>query len=146
MGFLYIVLSIAGFSLIAVSAKFADGRKCRPAPLCAMVYAWALAAASVFALHTGRGLQAPAAVYEIAIPFGISSVIGVLALQNGIRHGKISTSWLIINLSAALPAAGSVLLYHETIGIRKLLALALVVVSVVLLWLDKSRDRETAGL
>ena len=62
VGFLYIVLSIAGFSLIAIGAKFADLKRCRPAPLCALMYAWAMAAASLFALETGRGLRAPVQV------------------------------------------------------------------------------------
>jgi len=106
------------------------------------MYAWAMAAATVFALQTGRGLQAPTQVYGIAFLFGVSSVIGILALQNGIRYGKISTSWLIMNLSAALPAAGSVLFYHEQVSPRKVLAFALVAVSAFLLWLDKNRDRD----
>jgi drug/metabolite transporter (DMT)-like permease len=124
-----------------VGAKFADLKRCRPAPLCAVMYAWAMAAASVFALETGRGPRAPAGVYGIAVLFGVSAVIGALALQNGIRYGKISTSWLIINLSAALPAAGSVLVYHEQVSPRKALALVLVAISVFLLWLDKNRDQ-----
>ena len=141
MGFLYILLSIVGFSLIAVGAKFADLKKCRPVPLCALIYGWAFVAANLFAWQTGRGLRAPTEVYGIAFLFGISSVIGILALQNGIRYGNISTSWLIINLSAALPAAGSILIYHEQVSPRKALALALVVVSVFLLWLDKNREQ-----
>jgi drug/metabolite transporter (DMT)-like permease len=140
LGLLYIALSIAGFSLIGIGAKFADSKRCHAAPLCAMMCVWAMAAASVFALGTGRGLRAPAGVSGIAFLFGISAVIGILALQNGVRYGKISTSWLIINLSAAVPAAGSVLVYHEQVNPRKALALALVVISVVLLWLDKNRD------
>jgi drug/metabolite transporter (DMT)-like permease len=141
VGFLYIVLSVAGFSLIAIAAKFADLKRCRPAPLCALIYAWAMAASGLFALGTGRGLRAPVEVYGIAFLFGVSSIIGILALQNGLRYGKISTSWLVINLSAALPAAGSVLVYHEQVSPRKALALALVVVSVILLWLDENRDK-----
>ena len=58
----------------------------------------------------------------------------------GIRYGKISTSWLIINLSAAIPAVGSVLLYHEPISTRKITILVLAVISVLLLWKDKQDD------
>ncbi len=141
MGFLYIVLSVAGFSLIAVGAKFADAGRCRPVPLCALMYAWAMLAAGLFALRAGQAFAAPAAIYWIALPFGLSSVIGILALQTGIRYGNISTSWLIINLSAALPAAGSLILYHEPVSPRKLLVLLLVLVSVILLWLDKNREQ-----
>lgn len=60
--------------------------------------------------------------------------------MSGVRFGKISTSWLIINLSAAIPAAGSVVLYHEPVNAKKLAVLALAAVAVLLLWKDKQED------
>ena len=137
MGFLYIILSVAGFSLIAIAAKIADINRCRVMPLCALMYAWALLAASLFALHTGHGLQAPGIVYRIAVPFGVSSVIGLLAFQTGIRFGKVSTSWLVINLSAIIPTVGSIVIYREPVSARKVAVLVLVLASMLLLWKDK---------
>ncbi len=142
MGFLYILLSVGGFSVIGVAAKVADLKRCRPMPLSALMCAWALLAAGLFAAGTPQRFQAPTAVYWIALPFGAAAVIGALAFLTGVRYGKISTSWLIINLSAAVPAVGSVLLYREPVSARKLLALSLVLVSIVLLWLDRQRDRD----
>jgi len=47
---------------------------------------------------------------------------------------------LIINLSAAIPTLGSVFIYHESVGLRKVVALCLIAVSVLLLWKDKLED------
>ena len=62
----------------------------------------------------------------------------------GIRYGKLATSWLIINLSAAVPTIGSVLFYHEKMSARHVLALCLMAVSVVLLWKDRQEDEHNA--
>jgi drug/metabolite transporter (DMT)-like permease len=58
----------------------------------------------------------------------------------GVRFGKISTSWLVISLSAAVPAIGSVVLYHEPVKEKKVAVLVLAIVSVLLLWKDKQDD------
>ena len=62
--------------------------------------------------------------------------------MTGVRFGKISTSWLIINLSAAIPAVGSVVLYHEPVSAKKLLVVGLAAVAVLLLWKDKQEDEK----
>jgi drug/metabolite transporter (DMT)-like permease len=82
----------------------------------------------------------PAAVYAIAIPFGMMNALGGIVFMIGVRYGKIATSWLIINLSAAIPALGSIFLYREPVNARKIAVLVLAVLSVVLLWKDKQTD------
>jgi drug/metabolite transporter (DMT)-like permease len=79
-------------------------------------------------------------IYVIALPFGVASVIGGMVFLAGIRYGKISTSWLIINLSAAIPAVASVVLYHEPVNARRIAVVALAAVAVVLLWKDKQSE------
>lgn len=135
----YMLGALASFSLIGVAAKVADTRRCRPAAMYALVYLWAAAMAGISAVaFRGAALAAPGAVWRIAVPFGMCAALGGIALQIGIRYGKISTSWLIINLSAAIPTVGSVLLYHEPVSPRKVLVLALVTASMLLLWKDKA--------
>jgi drug/metabolite transporter (DMT)-like permease len=76
------------------------------------------------------------------VPFGIMNAIGGIVFMAGVRFGKISTSWLIINLSAAIPALGSVVLYHEPVNAKKMAVLALAAVAVLLLWKDKQEDEK----
>ncbi len=141
LGYLYMFLSLTCFGMIGIVAKFADTRGCKPSAVYTLAYAWSLIFGVLFVvLFRGADFYVPAVVYAIALPFGVASAIGGIAFMAGIRYGKISTSWLIINLSAAIPAIGSVILYHEPVNPRKIAVLILAAVSVLLLWKDKQDD------
>ena len=102
---------------------------------------------TLFALFRGADFHVPIAVYAIALPFGVASVIGGIVFLAGVRYGKISTSWLIINLSAAIPAIGSIVFYHEHVSPQRIAVVALAIISVFLLWKDKQSDeaKQVAG-
>ncbi len=140
-GHLYAVLALAGFGALGICHKLADTLKCRPSSINALMYAWSLCFVTftVF-LRTGT-LHAPANVGSLALPFGVSASIAILAFQAGIRHGDIATSWLAINLSSGLPTLASILIYSEPVGWKRGVALTLIPVSMALLWKDK-RDAE----
>jgi drug/metabolite transporter (DMT)-like permease len=76
----------------------------------------------------------------IALPFGASAAAALWLFQRGLRYGRIATSWLLINLSAAIPTALSVVVYHEPLNLRKAGVLLLIVVSLLLLWWDRKQD------
>jgi EamA domain-containing membrane protein RarD len=80
-------------------------------------------------------------VVVIAVPFGAAAAAALWLFQRGLRYGRIATSWLVINLSAAVPTVLSVVVYHEPLNQRKALVLLLIVVSLVLLWWDRKQDR-----
>lgn len=141
MGYVYIILSLTSFGFIGICAKLADLRGCKPVPVFTLAYAWcALFGALFVALFRQADFKAPMTIYAIAVPFGIASVIGGMVFLDGVRYGKISTSWLIINLSAAIPAIGSVALYHEHVNARKIAVLVLAVIAISLLWKDKQLE------
>lgn len=141
LGYLYIVLSLTSFGLIGIVAKAADTKQCRPSAVYASAYGWALAFSAFFIISArSADFHAPPTIYWIALPFGVFSALGGIVFMAGIRYGKISTSWLIINLSAAIPAVGSLVLYHEPVSPRKMVVLLLAAVSVFLLWKDKQAD------
>jgi drug/metabolite transporter (DMT)-like permease len=103
-----------------------------------MLYAWStIFTGTIVAFWARQPLTPPLQVISIAIPFGISASIAILALQTGIRYGNIATSWLAINLSAGIPALASIVIYGEQLNIKKGLALSLIVLSMALLWKDK---------
>jgi drug/metabolite transporter (DMT)-like permease len=135
------VLSLICFGAIGLLVKFANLRQCRPGAVYAWAYAWCVAFSAGFVMCFRSGqFHVPTAVYVIAVSFGIMNAIGGIVFMAGVRFGKISTSWLIINLSAAIPAAGSVVLYHESVNTKKVAVLALAVAAVLLLWKDKQED------
>ena len=146
VGFLYMILSLTCFGTIGLLVKFANLRRCRPSAVYAWAYAWCVAFSVGFVMwFRGGHFNVPAAVYVIAVPFGIMNAIGGIVFMAGVRFGKISTSWLIINLSAAIPAVGSVVLYHEPVNTKKLAVLALAAIAVLLLWKDKQEDEKRRG-
>jgi drug/metabolite transporter (DMT)-like permease len=137
-GKLYMLLGLLSFSALGVFHKMADVKNCRPDAINMMLYAWStIFTGTMVAFWTREPLTPPLQVISIAIPFGISASIAILALQTGIRYGNIATSWLAINLSAGIPALASIVIYGEQLNIKKGLALSLIVLSMALLWKDK---------
>ena len=130
-------------------AKFADARECKPSAVYTLAYGWSVLFRSHIRHPVSRSRLSHS--FDCVCNCSARSVLLVLLVEScswlGIRYGKISTSWLVINLSAAIPAIGSVLIYHERIRPRKIAMVALAVVSVILLWKDKrQRKREQQTL
>lgn len=139
-GHLYMIAGLLSFSLLGIFHKVADVKKCSPSAINALIYAWSLLFSIVTVILIQRGsVTAPISVFWIAIPFGVSASIAILAFQAGIRHGDIATSWLAINLSSGIPTVASILIYGEPMTTRKTIALLLIPVSMALLWMDKRR-------
>ena len=140
-GQFYLLAGLLSFSALGTFFKIADVKRCRPSAINALLYAWSVLIAIVLTFMQTSSMRAPSSVPTIALPFGMAASVGILALQAGIRHGNISTSWLAINLSAFIPTLGSILLYHEPVGALKAIALLLIPLSMMLLWKDK-KDTE----
>lgn len=141
MGYLYMIMSLTCFGFIGICAKLADMRGCKPVAVYTLAYGWSLMFGAAFVtFFRGADFRVPGVIYAIALPFGVASVIGGMVFLSGIRYGKISTSWLVINLSAAIPAVGSVVLYHEQVNTRKIAVVGLAAVAVILLWKDKQSE------
>lgn len=140
-GYAYLIAGLLCFSTLGVFHKIADVKRCRPAAVNALIYCFSLLfAIAVTTVVQGRSVAAPLPVAVIAIPFGISASIAILAFQAGIRHGDIATSWLAINLSSGIPTVASILIYGESLTWTKIVALSLIPVSMALLWIDKRRS------
>jgi EamA domain-containing membrane protein RarD len=137
-GQIYLLLGLLSFSLLGVLHKVADVKKSRPSAINALLFSASLLFVFLFVLFgTPTGPMVPMRVAAIGIPFGIAASVAILAFQAGLKHGDIATSWLAINLSAGIPTVASILIYDEPVGVVKALALALIPVSMFLLWKDK---------
>ena len=124
----------------------ADHRRCRPEAINVFLFLWAGAILSGFCLWRGSGLflQTPPKALAVAALCGTLASVAILNFQHGIRYGRISTSWLIINLSTIVPTVLSILLYREIVSPRRALSLILAMVALLLLWLDRRRDEGAA--
>lgn len=138
--------ALAAFSFLGIFAKIADLKNCRPGAIYTLLFVWSCVLAVFAALVSNQPLgRTPGLVVEVALPFGVCAAVAGLAFQTGIRYGKIATSWLIINLSAAIPTLGSILIYREPVSAKKIMALCLIAGSVFLLWKDKLEDQQRAA-
>jgi EamA domain-containing membrane protein RarD len=145
-GQVYMLLALLSFSLLGVLHKVADVKTSRPSAINALLFSWSLLFVFLFVLvGTATGPAVPMRVAAIGMPFGIAASVAILTFQAGLKHGNIATSWLAINLSAGIPTVASILIYDEPVRVGKALALALIPVSMYLLWKDKKaqegRDR-----
>lgn len=137
--------SLLAFSMMGVLHKLAEVSRCRPRMINVLLFTWStLFVCAYVAIAPGAGLHIPAKVAIIALPSGLGAAVAILSFQTGIQYGKIATSWLIINLSTGLPTVASIWLYHEKVDARKLIALACMLASMLLLWKDK-KDQERSA-
>jgi hypothetical protein len=141
-GYIYVLLALLSFSSLGILHKVAEVRGCRPLPISMLMCAWSMFFLIVIGvIVVGNALSAPGFVAALALPFGVSAGVAILALQTALSFGNIATSWLAVNLSAGLPTLLSIVLYREEVRWWKVLALLLMALSMVLLW----KDSQTQG-
>jgi len=150
VGSAFLILALLSFSGLGICHKVADFRHCRPSAISVLLFFGGGAVLWGYTLlHTMGSMKMAlfppftTAAVAVAVVCGASSGIAILTFQIGIRYGRISTSWLVINLSTIVPAILSLVVYGEwRSGIKwqQLAGLALVFCSVILLWRDKALE------
>jgi drug/metabolite transporter (DMT)-like permease len=146
--YLYLLFSLFSLGCLGVLHKVADHRQCRPAAVNLLLFLVAGVLSSVFCLWQvgpAAAISMPREALAGGIVCGVFASLAVLVFQHGVRYGKISTSWLIIQLSAAVPTVLSIVLYGEVVGLKKACSLLLAVLSLVLLWIDRRREERGAA-
>jgi len=143
VAYIFMVLGLLSFATMGIFHKLADVFHCDPLRLTlfTMGFAALFAIVNAFLFNISSPASIPGAVIMIAIPFGVATSAAFWFFQRGLRFGKIATSWLVINLSSATPTVLSILVYREPVNMRKLIVLLLVLVSLLLLWWDRSRSQ-----
>lgn len=129
--------------MIGVLHKVADHKQCRPEAINLFIFlgaAIAMNAVSMGRSGIGRLLHIPTVAWVTAVVCGFLASIATLAFQHGVKYGKISTSWLIINLSMVLPTILSIFVYHEFITLRRTIGLMLAVATLILLWRERVQE------
>ncbi len=148
IGHVFLMLAVVSFGLLGVMHKVAGHRGCRPEGANLMLFFGATVLIfGVAVWHNGwaKALDVPLAGWQVATGCGVLSSLAILNFQHGVRFGKISTSWLIINLSTALPTVLSILIYREAVSLRRALGLALAAMALFILWLERAREEKATG-
>ena len=146
IGYLYLVMALFSAAGLGISHKMADIRDCKPAAINFMLFFSASVVLWVYTLFSKVMVQQAAffppfsmTAVLVAVACGTCACFGILTFQIGVRYGRITTSWLIVNLSSLVPAALSLAIYKEWEQLKwqHPVTLFLVLLSVVLLWRDK---------
>jgi drug/metabolite transporter (DMT)-like permease len=146
IGYVFLFGALIGFGLLGIFHKVADHPSCRPRMVTMLLLLWgAVLTGTYTALFDAKGLQLPPKVLAVGAAGGILSSLALFAFQASLRFGKISTSWLIINLCVSVPVILSIVVYRERVTAGKAVGMLLVLVAILLLWWDKKKDLERAG-
>jgi len=144
----FLIVAVCALGCLGALHKLADFRSCRPAAINLFLFLGAAAAMwAVALLHYGANAinGIPLLVVAVGAGCGLLASLAILNFQHGIRYGKISTSWLIINLSTALPTVLSIAIYREHVSARRGLGLLLAVTALLILWLERRGEEQQAG-
>lgn len=147
LGYVFALLAMVSIGVLGILSKYADRKGCTPLNTTLVLFG----GSSVFMVLYVSGvqqqsLQPPRFVTTTALFFGALAVLAFWVFLYGLQFGKITTSWIFMNLSAIVPAGLSTLIYHEQISLTKALTLVLVIVSIVLLWKDKQQESGGQGV
>jgi multidrug transporter EmrE-like cation transporter len=147
VGYWSLLGSLLSFASMGIVHKLGDRVKCNPLATAFIT----MTAAMVFTVFRA-GLAFPGWMSAIpnsaallAVPFGVSAALALWLFQKGLRFGHIVTSWLLINLSTGIPTVLSMVVYRESLSLRKSFTFALIVVSLLLLWWDRRGGDRPGG-
>ena len=146
--YLYLAVAVCSLGMLGVLHKVADHRRCGPEAINLFLFLWAGVILTGFSLWRVPGLftQTPLKALGVAAICGVLAGLAILNFQRGIRYGRISTSWLVINLSTIVPTVLAILVYREVVSLRRALSLFLALVSLLLLWLDRRGEEKQAQI
>lgn len=143
VGYLLLIGSLIGFGSLGIFHKVADHPSCRPRVVTMLLLMWgAVLTGAYTAAFDANGLHVPGNVLGVGAAAGTMASLALFAFQASLRFGKISTSWLVINLCVAVPMLLSIVVYGERVTEGKGVGILMVFAAIVLLWWDKKQDME----
>lgn len=144
---MYLILALLSLSGLGICHKVADFYHCKASAISTLLFFWAAVVLWSYTLFHVVVRSVPLfppftfSAVGVALGCGACAGVAILTFQVGVRYGRISTSWLVINLSTIVPAVLSLVVYQEwKAGFKwqQLVALGMMLASVVLLWRDKA--------
>src|SRR5438093_2122139 len=117
IGYVFLITAIIAFGTLGIGHKVADHPNCRPKMTALLLHFWS-GVLSVFytSVADSHGFQFPKAVIIIGACTGLVASLTLFVFQTGLKHGKISTSWLIINLTTTVPVLISIFVFSEKLN------------------------------
>lgn len=144
IGYVFLLASILAFGTLGIFHKVADHPDCRPKMTALLLHFWGGSLSTIYiTVADSHGFALPKPVLVIGACTGLVASLTLFVFQTGLKYGKISTSWLIINLTTAVPVLISILVFKENLSPSKGIGVLLVFAAIFMLWLDKRADLKT---
>jgi drug/metabolite transporter (DMT)-like permease len=145
VGILLCLLGALSFGLSACVSKIADRQHCRASGLIASVFGWATVFMLMRTLSLGTNVRLPGKAAGIAVGFGVCAAIAIFAFQTSMSLGKVTVPWLVMNLSAGVPAVVSILVYGERLTLLKSVAFVVAIIAMACLFQGKKLEAQNAS-
>jgi len=145
LGYLLLLLGLVAFGSLGIFHKVADHPSCRPKIIALILLFWGGVLTTIYtAAFNSSGLVFPPRVLLIGFCGGAFASLALFLFQAGLRYGKISTSWLLINLATSIPILLSIVVFKEQLNAAKVVGILLVLCAVFMMWWDKRVDTQAA--
>jgi EamA domain-containing membrane protein RarD len=141
-GIVLCFLSALSFGIAACVGKVAERQNCKASALIASLFGCAFVLMLGRTLAFGVGFHLPNKATALAIVLGVCSATALVAFQTSISLGKLTVAWLVMNLSAGIPALVSIWVYREHFTLLKCVAFAVAIVSLACLFQGKRLERQ----
>jgi drug/metabolite transporter (DMT)-like permease len=140
-GYALLLLGLLAFGSLGIFHKVADHPACRPKMIALILLFWGGVLTTVYtSFFSAKGLEFPARVLLIGCCGGTLAALALFFFQTGLRYGKISTSWLLLNLATSVPILLSIFLFGERLNYGKAAGILLVLAAILMMWWDKKLD------
>ncbi len=141
VGYVLAVVAMLSIGILGLLSKLADRYECSPLNTALVLFGSSTVVMAIYVRFVqGESLRPPTVVLSTGLFFGALAILAFWVFLYGLQFGKLTSSWIFMNLSAVVPAVLSAGVYHEPITLLKALALVLVVASILLLWLDRQKE------
>ncbi len=145
LGYVLLLLGLLAFGGLGIFHKVADHPKCRPKMIALILLFWGGVLTTAYtSFFNAKGLHFPPRVVLIGCCGGTLSSLALFLFQTGLRYGKISTSWLLLNLATSVPILLSIFLFGERLNYGKAAGILLVLGAILMMWWDKKLDLRQA--
>lgn len=132
------------FAMMACVSKIAERKQCRAQALVVCLMGWSTLLMMTWSITLHSGFQIPLKAAAAAIGFGVASAVGFLAFLRSVQIGNVTVGWLLMNLACGVPAVISIAVYHEKVSTLKMVAFALALFSLFLLFSGQKLDARRA--
>jgi len=133
-GMLMCICGAVSFGLLATVSKIAERKKCDASALTVWVFAWAALFMLGQSIRVAGKFQMTWPVILLAVGLGVCAAVAYFAFQTSIARGKVTIGWLMMNLSAGVPAIVSIWFYGEKLTVFRSVAFGLAFISLLCLF------------